>query len=97
MTDDEIIARGRRWALFYNEDGGLKDILEHIGQTYIQRMSSVEPWEADKLSKLAMANKIVGQVDTVIREIIAAGQVKGHAVEHVRKIESLPAAKRRWI
>lgn len=97
MNNDFYIARGQRWQLFYNEDGGLKDILAEIGRTYIERMSSVEPWETDKLSKLAMANKIVGQLDSVVREIIATGQVADHAKAHTKRIESLPAAKRRWI
>lgn len=97
MNEDYFIKRGQRWKLFYEEDGGLRDILATIGRTYIDRMSDVEPWEADKLSKLAMANKIVGQLDNVVREIIASGQVAEHSKAHTKKIESLPAAKRRWI
>lgn len=97
MNEDYFIARGQRWKLFYEEEGGLRDILADIGRTYIERMSLVEPWETEKLSKLAMANKIVGQLDSVVREIIASGQVAEHAKAHTKKIESLPAAKRRWI
>lgn len=97
MTEEEVIRRGQRWALFYNEEGGLHDILTSIGTEYLKRMSVVEPWETDKLSKLAMANKIVGQLDNCVREIIAAGQVKSHIANHINKIENLPASKRRWI
>ena len=97
LKNDQTVLRGRRWSLFYTEEGGLKDILAEIGKTYIARMSMVEPWETDKLSKLAMANKIVGELDTCIRKIIADGEVAHHAVEHQKKIEKLPAAKRRFL
>jgi hypothetical protein len=95
--NDETVMRGRRWTTFYREDGGLNDILEAIGQTYIARMSQVEPWETDKLSKLAMANKIVGELDGCIRKIMADGEIAHNAIEHTKKIEKLPYAKRRFL
>lgn len=95
--NDETVMRGRRWAAFYKEEGGLKEILEAIGQTYIARMSVVEPWETDKLSKLAMANKIVGELDGCIRKIVADGEIAHNAIEHTKEIEKLPYAKRRWL
>ena len=96
MNDDTVL-RGRRWTTFYKEEGGLHDILEAIGQTYIARMSQVEPWETDKLSKLAMANKIVGELDGCIRKIMTDGEVAHHTIEHTKELEKLPYAKRRWL
>lgn len=97
LKSDQTVQRGQRWTTFYKEDGGLKDILAEIGKTYIARMSVVEPWETDKLSKLAMANKIVGELDSCIRKIMADGEVAHHAIEHQKRIEKLPAAKRRFL
>lgn len=96
MIDDPVL-RARRWALFYHEEGGLKHILDEIGRTYIERMSAVEPWETEKLSKLAMANKIVGQLDACVRDILNAGKVENAAREHVKRLEALPHAKRRFL
>ena len=91
------IARAQRWALFYNEEGGLKDILEALRLAYLDRMSAVEPWETDKLSKLAVASKVTRAVDDEIRSIIASGTVAATHRDHIRKIEAIPASKRKWI
>lgn len=91
------VARAQRWKLFYEEEGGLKDILETLRVAYLERLSSVEAYETDKLSKLAIASKVTRAVDAEIRQIIEAGTVEGSRREHVKKIEAIPAAKRRWI
>jgi hypothetical protein len=95
--NDQTVLRGGRWSSFYKEEGGLQDILAEIGKTYIERMSQVEPWETDKLSKLAMANKIVGELDNCIRKIMADGEIAHHNIEHIKQIEKLPYAKRRFL
>ncbi|MFT8736582.1 MAG: hypothetical protein ABF760_03870 [Zymomonas mobilis] len=99
MEQDPIL-RSKRWKQFYEEKGGLKAILQEIGTRYIQRMSEIAPWEAEaerKLLRLAMANRIVGQIDNLIQVIIADGQLADQAKEHARKIENLPERKRRWL
>tara|TARA_R110002074_G_scaffold262994_2_gene435124 strand:- start:10401 stop:10703 length:303 start_codon:yes stop_codon:yes gene_type:complete len=96
MTEEDI-RRGQRWAAFYAEEGGLRDILTAIGATYIERMSSVEPWETDKLAKLAMANKITKQIDVFVQEIIGTGKVAQAAQRHAEKIEQIPERKRRLL
>lgn len=90
-------ARGRRWAAFYEEEGGLRDMLALIRSTYVERMSDLEPWETDKLAKLAMAGKIAGQLDGLILSIINDGRIEEAATEHRRKIEALPARKRKLL
>lgn len=94
---NDPIARAQRWALFYNEEAGLKDILEALRLAYLDRMSAVEPWETDKLSKLAVASKVTRAVDDEIRSIIASGTVAATHRDHIRKIEAIPASKRKWI
>lgn len=91
------VARSQRWALFYSEEGGLRDILEGLRAAYLDRMSGIEPWETDKLSKLAVASRVTQAIDAEVRAIIDAGTVTAAHREHVKKIERLPAAKRRWI
>jgi hypothetical protein len=91
------VSRAHRWALFYNEEGGLKDILEALRLTYLDRMSAVEPWETDKLMKLAIASKVTMAVDDEVRSIIQAGAIVGERREHTKRIEALPTAKRRWL
>lgn len=97
MIDPNVaIARAQRWKLFYEEDGGLKDIIQDIATAYIERMALVEPWETDKLSKLAIANRVTLEIGKCVQAIIAEGQVAEHARDNVRRIEQIPVARRRW-
>lgn len=95
MTDP--VARSQRWQLFYNEEGGLRDILEALRQAYKDRMDDVQPWETGKLSALSVASKVTVAIDAEVRSIISAGTVEAVRRDHVRKIEQIPAAKRRWL
>ncbi len=95
MSEDPIL-RGNRWRLFYEEENGLRDMLDYIGQVYLKRMAAVDPWETDKLSNLSMAYKITQQVDNMVRAIVDNAKVEQAAKDHVDKIEKLPRAKRRF-
>ena len=97
MSEEDALQRGRRWAAFYEEEQGLSDMLDLIGSTYIRRMSAVEPWETDKLTKLAMANKITDQLRGLVKEIIVSGEIAAAAKRHADKIEQLPMRKRRLL
>lgn len=96
MTEDPQHRAGR-WSAFYNEEDGLRDMLAHLGMTYLERMSVVEPWETEKLAKLAMAHKITKQLDGLVQAIISDGAVAEQNKICVERIEKLPHSKRRWI
>lgn len=95
MTTDPI-HRGRRWQAFHDEQGGLKDMFETIRMTYLERMAQVDPWEVEKLSKLAMAHKITQQVEAMVRSIISNADVAQAARDYADKIEKIPHEKRRF-
>ena len=95
MVEDPL-HRANRWKPFYAEEGGLKDILTYIGETYLKRMSQVEPWETEKLAKLAMANKITQQIDAMVQAIINDGKVQEHVQKRVKMIEAIPHKARRF-
>lgn len=96
MTEDAL-QRGRRWVAFYEEEGGLRDMLDLIGQTYISRMSDIEPWETNKLAKLAMANKIAAQLRGLVLDVIGSGDIAAAAKKRREQIEALPERKRRLL
>jgi len=96
MNEAEI-ARARRWKAFYDEESGLKDILASLRTAYLERMGGVEPWETDKLVKLSVASKVVVAIDSEIQSIIAAGRIAEQHNEHLKRIDKLPAAKKRWL
>src|SRR3546814_16639375 len=70
LQSDDPSRRANRWKAFDEEDGGLRDMIAMLGQTYLERLSQVEPWETEKLSKLAMANRITQQLDGFVRSVI---------------------------
>lgn len=96
MSQDPII-RAQRWKTFWEEEGGLKDILDALHAAYLERMGEVQPWETDKLVKLSVASKVTRALASEVQSILAAGKTAEHHRDHINKIESLPASKRRWI
>ncbi len=96
MTDEDIL-RARRWKAFYEEEGGLKFMMASLRTAYLERMASVEPWETDKLVKLSVASRVTQAIDNEVQTIIAAGKVAEQHNEHLKALDKLPAAKKRWL
>lgn len=97
MNDEaRIAARGQALRRLYEEEGGVGEILQALSTEYLNRLSAVEPWETDKLAKLAIARKVVEQVDNALKAIMADGVVADRARESARKIEAIPIRRRRW-
>lgn len=96
MTADPV-GRGKQWQLFYDEEGGLRDIFDALSMAYLQRMSDVNPWETEKLIKLSIANKVVREVESQVRAIIDGGKVVSDQRERTKRIEKLPGSVRKFI
>lgn len=91
MTEDPL-HRASRWQAFYDEDGGLDDVLSGLRRAYFERAQTLGARDTDGLLKLSIADKIVGELDAHIRFIIDGGRIeqdrKAH-VERVRKVGKL--------
>jgi len=96
MSED-IVRRANRWREFYEEEGGLKDVLETLRRAYFDRAGELMPGDTAALLKLGMAAKIVEQVDTHIRHILTAGRLEQAAQDHAERIAKLPEARRRFL
>ena len=96
MSED-IVHRANRWREFYEEDGGLRDVLDTLRRAYFDRASELMPNDTAALLKLGMAAKIVDQVDTHIRHILTAGRMEQAAQDHAERIAKLPEARRRFL
>ena len=96
MSED-IVHRANRWREFYEEDGGLRDVLDTLRRAYFDRASELMPNDTAALLKLGMAAKIVDQVDTHIRHILTAGRIEQAAQNHAERIAKLPEARRRFL
>jgi len=96
MSEDAI-HRAARWQAFYDEDGGLKEVLAMLRQAYFDRAADLMPNDTAALLKLGMAAKIVEQIDAHVRHILTAGKLEQAAQDHADRIARLPEARRRFL
>ena len=96
MSED-VIHRANRWREFYEEDGGLRDVLDTLRRAYFERAGDLMPGDSAALLKLGMAAKIVEQIDAHIRHILTAGKLEQAAQDHADRIARLPEARRRFL
>lgn len=95
MSQDPI-QRGRRWEAFWNEEGGLKDMLVEIQSTYLERLAAVDPANTEQLRVLAMAHRVSKEFEGMIRAIISGADVAQAAKDYTTKMQAIPAASRRY-
>jgi hypothetical protein len=96
LTVDPI-QRGRRWQAFYEEDGGLKDMLAEIKATYLERLAKVDPSNTEQLRILAMAHRVAGEFEGMIQSIVAGAAVAEAAKERTTRMQAIPAAALRFM
>lgn len=96
MSEDAV-HRANRWREHYEEEGGLRDLLDALRHAYFERASDLMPGDTAALLKLGMAGKIVAQLDEHIRHIMTAGRLEQAAQEHAERIAKLPEARRRFL
>jgi len=92
-----MIHRANRWREFYEEEGGLRDVLDTLRRAYFDRAGDLMPTDTAALLKLGMAARIVEQVDAHIRHLLAAGKMEQAAQDHAERIARLPEARRRFL
>lgn len=56
-----------------------------------------EPWETNKLIKLAVAHRVIDMVEQQIRAAIIDGDVAATEKNRAERIAAIPEAKRRWL
>lgn len=98
MTEGvDPILRAHDWKRIWEEDGGLKSAFDHIRMSYFKRAGLVEPWEGEKLGKLALASRILDMVEDHAKAVIAAGTLAEHGDAKAQQIAAVPEHKRRWL
>lgn len=95
VRDADALARANRWISFYNEAGGIKDMIEGIRRSYFEKVGGLKPGDEEALAALGMADRIARELDSSIQAVIDSGKLAKQAKEHADKIASLPEARRR--
>jgi hypothetical protein len=91
------IQRGNEWARIWEGEDGLKQAFENIKLEYFKRAGLIEPWEGDKLGKLALAARIVDMVQDHAQAIIDTGKIAEDAQSKANRIADLPEHKRKFL
>lgn len=76
----------------------LDDAFRHVTASYMQRLTQIaasEPWEARKMTNVAMAASIAEQARQWIEAIARDGEVAMADLKRLNKIESMSDARKR--
>ena len=94
LHEAKIIADGAERALVDH----LRPAFEAVTDLYAQRLKDVavqEPWAADKLRALALAQQIAEAVRGQIEAKVTGGDVAENELRRLRKIESMSPERRK--
>lgn len=94
-ADIDAIARASRWQAFYNEPGGVADLIAGIRKSYFEKVGNLKPGDTDALQALATADRICRELDAAICAVIDTGKLEQEARKHTDQIEGLPRSQRR--
>lgn len=95
LKDSNRVARAHRWIAFYNEEGGLKDMIAGLRRSYFEKVGTLKPDDVAGLQALGMADRIARELDAQIKTIIDAGKIEASQKEHAARVAALPVAQRR--
>lgn len=97
MNEDAKRDRGHRAANAFDEF--VAPALNDLRDEYLGALSSLavnEPWATDKLTKLAVAQRVINAVEQHMRRAIVDGEEANRKITRAEEIAGLPEAKRRW-
>lgn len=98
MTSEEFQRRAAHAQAAWDEFIG--PAIEQMRAEYMAAMSRLaanEPWEAGKITKLAIAQRVIDAVEEHLRSAITHGEYVARDRARIAKIQELPERKRRWI
>ena len=85
----EAIARGQRWSAFYEEEGGIKDMISSLRHDYFTKVGQLSPGDTQKLLALGMADKIAVEIERKIQTVIETGRIRANDKAHTHKIAAV--------
>lgn len=98
MTEYERIDRANRARQALDEF--LEPALDALLVEYTRKLVEVstdEPWESGKISKLAQAMKVTDRVKQHIRALVTDGDAATASLKHAQDIAKLPVERRKWL
>jgi hypothetical protein len=96
VTDEEKIARGKRWKAFFDEPEGLRDMLGTLRLARFAEMEKTPFHQAWTFANLAIAAEMAREMETYIQEIITGGNIAEAAKRAAERQAAIPDYKKRW-
>ena len=96
MTPEARIATAQRWRAFYDEPGGLSEMLARMTAEHMREAVQCEPWDTDRLKKVALSLKLIGELDQTIRRVMDDGKLAAAAQTGARAAATTRDRKPRW-
>lgn len=98
LSPEDLRARGFRAKAALDEFLG--PAMVPIRAEYLAELTALaanEPWSHAKITKLAVAQRVIDKVEQHIRVAVAQGEQAAHQLNRAREIAALPEARRRWL
>ncbi|HET7154980.1 MAG TPA: hypothetical protein VFI87_06395 [Hyphomicrobiaceae bacterium] len=98
MTEEDRRARGFRAQAALDEF--VAPVAEQMRAEFMAHLSKIalnEPWEAGKMTKLAVGLKVIDTVEQQMRAAIQDGTDAARKITKAREIERLPGAQKKWL
>ena len=70
----DAIVRAKRWEEFYNETGGLADMLAALRREAFEAAAELDPKDTDKIYYWATADRNLRRLDHKVLQVIASGK-----------------------
>lgn len=86
----DAVERGARWQAFYEEEGGLRDMLLSIRREAFEAATEIDPRETEKVYYTMMADRNLRKLDQRIQQVIVTGKTEA---ENRRNLERMNAAR----
>ena len=89
MGGKDAVERGARWEMFYQEQGGLRDMLDGLRREAFEAASEIDPRETQLIAYWAMADRNIRRLQQRIEQVIITGKVKVAEAEQAERNAAL--------
>jgi hypothetical protein len=97
MTPEQAADRG------FRAQSALDDFVgpacAELSQEYLSALTKLavnEPWETAKITKLAVAQRVIAAVEQHLRTAIMAGRSAKAEIDRAKQIQAIPEARRKY-
>ena len=85
MNGKDAVERGARWESFYNEENGIRDMLEALRKEAFEAAAELDPADTDKIYYWATADRNIRKLQQRIEAVVATGKVEADRIQRIER------------